>query len=56
MKNYIISEDDLQSLVNYLGKKPYVEVHSGLTKLLNLAECKCLEEKTELAQELKEVK
>lgn len=30
MKHYIIPEETLQAIINYLASKPYAEVHQGI--------------------------
>ena len=36
MADYIISEDDLKAILNYLGNRPYVEVAQAISLLSSL--------------------
>jgi len=38
MKKYIISQEILASIMNYLSKRPYAEVAQGINALQNLPE------------------
>lgn len=45
MKQYVITEELVLSLLDYLQRRPYIEVHGGIKSLLELPELPLKEEK-----------
>lgn len=36
MKKYIITEENIKALINYLASRPFAEVHQGIQMLSSL--------------------